>query len=555
MSDSQHPSTAADRSADDRPALDAVRREAKRLLRQARAGDAPVLAMLRAQLPRLAALDDAGARDAIRLADVQHAIARRLGHEHWAALKAAYDRLDPLRVHAARFLRAVRDDDTARALALLDVHPEIARFDLATACAAGDVATVEARLAADPSAATRLTDGDDTPPLVYAVLTDVKRGRGIADADHARIVRLLLDAGADPNTSVPLPDVSDRIPVLYFPCAAGNAGVARLLLERGARPTDGESLYHAAEHDHREVLALLLAHGADQSRGPDDGASTPLYFLASHRASNPGAATAMRGMRRLLAHGADPNVPLVRVRDGQSPAQVGETPLHRVAAGGHDASVVEALLAHGAQPDAARADGATPYVLAVRNGARAAADALAAAGADVARLTPVDRLLGACLTGDEAAARALAAAHPGLVASLDADAARAIHHALDDDRAEALALMLALGWPLDVESEWGGTPLHWAAWHGRVPHVRQLLAHGAPVNARDARYGSSPIAWAAHGSRFSPRASDADHPAVVHLLLDAGATRAEAFNRWSESPESMARPDVVHVLRERGFAP
>jgi ankyrin repeat protein len=260
-------------------------------------------------------------------------------------------------------------------------------------------------------------------------------------------------------------------------------------------------------------------------------------------------------MAWLLAHGADPNVPLGRVSDGQTRAQLGETPLHRVAAGGHGAAAIESLLAHGARVDAARTDGATPYVLAIRAGNRAAADALAAAGADVARLAPVDRLLDACLTGDAAGAHALVASHPGLVASLDEEAARAIHVALDDDRPAAVAIMLSLGWPLGVESEWGGTALHWAAWHGRVALVRQLLAHGAPVNARDSRYGSSPIAWAAHGSRFSPRANDDDYPAIVHLLLDAGATRAEAYNRWHEPPERLARPSVVHALRARGFAP
>jgi len=555
MSDRPSAPAEGDRPAPEQPALDAVRREAKRMLRLARAGDTAVLGALRALLPRLAALDDEAARAAIRLADVQHAIARKLGYEHWAALKAAYERLDPLHVHAARFLKAVRDDDTTRAVALLEVHPELARFDLATACAAGDVATVEARLAADPSAAMRLTPPDDTPPLVYAVLSDVKRARGVAEDDHVRLVRLLLDAGASANTSVSLPDSTDRLPVLYYPCVAGNAAVARLLLERGAAPTDGESLYHAAQHDRREILALLLAHGADLSRGPVEGASTPLYFLASHNASNALGAAAARGMAWLLACGADPNVPLGRPGDGQAPAQLGETPLHRVAAGGHGAEVVAALLAHGARADAARADGATPYVLAVRAGNRAAADALAAAGADVARLTPADELLGACLTGDADTARALAAAHPGLVASLDQEAARAIHVALHDDRPEALALMLSLAWPLGVESEWGGTPLHWAAWHGRVAVVRQLIAGGAPVNARDSRYGSSPIAWAAHGSRFSPRANDDDYPAVVRLLLDAGATRAESYNRWNEAPESLARPSVVHALRARGFAP
>ena len=458
-------------------------------------------------------------------------------------------------LHAARFLAAARNDETAAALALLERHPAIAQHDLRSACAAGDVATAAALVAADPASATRSVPDDDTPPLVYAVLTEVKRARGVSDADQVALVRHLLDAGASPNTSISLPDVHDRIPVLYFPCTAGNVAVARLLLERGAEPTDGESLYHAAQHDHREVLALLREHGADLSRGPTAYGNTPLYFLASHRASNSASAAALRGMQWLLEHGADPNVPLARVLDGTTPAQLGETPLHRVAASGHGADVVGWLLAHGATVDARRADGATPYVLAVRAGNVAAADALAASGADIEHLTPVDRLLGACLAGDAETAHALVTVHPDLIASLDDDAARAIHLALHDERDAAVGLMLSLSWPLGVEGEWGGTPLHWAAWNGQVALVRQLLASGAPVNARDSRYGSSPIAWAAHGSRFSGRAHDDDYVVIVHLLLDAGATRAESFNRWNEAPESFARPSVANALRERGFAP
>jgi ankyrin repeat protein len=377
----------------------------------------------------------------------------------------------------------------------------------------------------------------------------------VAEADHVALVRLLLDAGASPNASVPLPDVSDRIPVLYFPCDEGNVAIARLLLERGAEPNDGESLYHAAQHDHREVLELLRTFGADLSHGPAVYGNTPLHFLASYRASNRHGAAAMRGMRWLLDHGADPNVPLARVMDGMTPAQLGETPLHRIAAGGHGADVVGWVLACGATVDATRADGATPYVLAVRTGNVAAADALAAAGADVTRLTPVDQLLGACLRADAAAARALVDAHPGLIASLDDEAARTIHVALHDERLDALGLMLSLAWPLGIESEWGGTPLHWAAWHGRVALVQQLITHGAPINMRDSRYGSSPIAWASHGSRFSGHENDDEYVRVVHLLLDAGATRTESFNKENESPESLARPAVARAMRERGFAP
>jgi Ankyrin repeats (many copies) len=99
----------------------------------------------------------------------------------------------------------------------------------------------------------------------------------------------------------------------------------------------------------------------------------------------------------------------------------------------------------------------------------------------------------------------------------------------------------------------GSTALHWAAWNGRSALVRLLLEHGAPVNTRDREYGSAPIAWTAHGSTQSRAGTDADYMEIAAMLLDAGATRAESFNTWGESPESMASPGVADVLRRRGF--
>lgn len=126
--------------------------------------------------------------------------------------------------------------------------------------------------------------------------------------------------------------------------------------------------------------------------------------------------------------------------------------------------------------------------------------------------------------------------------------ARALGIAIGENRGDAARLMIALGWPLTTEGEWGGTPLHGAAWHGRVHMARWLLAHGAPVNVRDSWSGSSPIAWAAHGSTNCDDGVDDDYVTIVSLLVDAGATRAESYNQWNESPESMASPAVVRMF-------
>jgi ankyrin repeat protein len=287
------------------------------------------------------------------------------------------------------------------------------------------------------------------------------------------------------------------------------------------------------------------------SRGPTAYGNTPLHFLVAHTPDNRITPNALRGVHWLLEHGADPAI----ASQGRfvTEAQRGETPLHRAAAVGHDVTVLRALVEHGAPVNATRDDGLTAYRLAYRAGHIAAAEYLASVGADLA-LTPIDQLLAACATGRMGDAQTLVAAHPGIMSTLGPSERDAIGLAVTSGDIDTVRAMASLGWPLTQEGEWGGTPLHWAAWNGRVELVKVLLEAGAPVNVRDSRYGSSPIAWCAHGSQFCDRANDEDYPAIVHLLIDAGATRPESYNQWNESPEGMARPSVVAALKARGFA-
>lgn len=543
----EHPSP----TGGDPRALDQLHEQAALLLRQARAGDTVVLARLRELLPRLESLTDAAAAGSVELADVQHAVARTLGHDSWASLTRFFGTIDPVHAEAARFLKALREEDVQEAERVLARTPAVATYSIHTAAAVGDADVVAAFLAKDPALAVAPSPGDGLRPLIYAVHEELKRARGVPPDRHAEVVRALLDAGADPNTSAPLPGVSDTIPALYFPSVRGNVALAQLLLERGAAATDGESLYHAAQHAQLDILALLERFGADLSRGPAAHGNTPLHFLAAHAPVNPITPKAMQGLRWLLAHGADPRV--TSTGPHVSASQRGETPLHRAAELGHDVGVLAALLDAGAPIEAARDDGRTAYQLAVRIGNAVGAAFLAARGADPA-LGPADQLLAACASGRADEARRLAAAYPGLVASLGPAAHDILAHAVGHDDYARVSLLAELGWPLAHEGEWGGTPLHWAAWNGRTAMVRHLLMAGAPVNVRDSRYGSSPIAWACHGSRHCDRGNDTDYPEIVGLLLDAGATRPESYNHWHESPESLARPSVVAVLRARGFA-
>src|SRR6185436_12328952 len=89
--------------------------------------------------------------------------------------------------------------------------------------------------------------------------------------------------------------------------------LVRLLLEAGANPNDGQSMYHAAEQWTNDALDLLVAHGASHQE---------LSYCLKHKIDF----NHEPGIRRFLEHGADPNP---RTTDGHTayPAIVASTPL------------------------------------------------------------------------------------------------------------------------------------------------------------------------------------------------------------------------------------
>jgi ankyrin repeat protein len=528
------------------PSFERVRQRAKQLLRECRRGDAASLARVCAVLPRLAALDAQAVTGQIKLADVQHALAREAGLENWAALKRTVESAEPFIHQVARFLRALGENDGETMRHVLEGFPEVARSSLHAACAACDRPAAEAWLARDPSQVTAgIGSSGGWTPLVFLAQSPLFEIDEAHAAASVAIGERLLAMGADANTSTPQPDdPAIQLSVLYRASERGNAGLVRLLLEHGANPNDGESIYHAAERNHRAVLELLLEHGAEISAAHPHWTNTALYYLVGHRDEQPMSASANEGVRWLLEHGADPNVPSYASR---------ETPLHRVAAFGRAAPLAHLLLEHGADPTQPRADGRTPHDLAVRAGNTAVAELLRERGA-AGDLRPVDAFLGACAVGDETRARLLLGANPALLDTLTSTEREVLVHAAGHGRVEAVRVLIALGFAVETESREGGTPLHWAAWNGRVETVRLLLERGAPVNVRDRRFGSSPLAWAAHGSKHC-RTADDDYIAVTDLLLEAGVDRALTYNNWGEPPETLSSDAVAEHLRARGFAP
>src|ERR1700732_2425334 len=83
-------------------------------------------------------------------------------------------------------------------------------------------------------------------------------------------------------------DSASDLPALWSAtCEANDPALARALLEAGADPNDGESIYHAAEKNHRECLEVFLEFGSNLSARHPRWNNTPLYFILGHK---PGSA-------------------------------------------------------------------------------------------------------------------------------------------------------------------------------------------------------------------------------------------------------------------------
>jgi ankyrin repeat protein len=449
---------------------------------------------------------------------------------------------------AETFLAALRAADAARARRLWRRQPALATASSHAACALGEADLVAGALAAHPRLAVAPHEAAaEWTALLYLCASPFHASSPARAAGIRRCAEALLDAGADPNssTSVDLDHPEARLSALYYACVNDSVEVVRLLLARGADPNDGESVYHAAEMDHRDCLELLRAAGAELSQPHPVWQNTPLYFLAGYGEQDRRCARVTAGMRWLLEHGADPNM---------ASSDRAETPLHRVVLSGRSTEVAELLLDHGAALDTRRADGRTAYVLAVRAGQTALADFLRGKGAATAGAEPRDVFAGACMEADRDRVGALLADHPDLLANLAEEDRQLLAAAAGEGRTASVRLMVELGFDLAWEGEHGGTALHHAAWRGNSALVRELLALGAPLDVRDRQFGSSPLGWAAHGSRHC-RSADDDYCAVAEALLDASSSLVAATNRWNEPPEALASRRVAALLRRRGRQP
>ncbi|RQO79968.1 ankyrin repeat domain-containing protein [Acidovorax sp. FJL06] len=519
-----------------RPDLGHLKKQAKDLLAGYRSGERGALARFRAALPAAAGRSDAAiAALGLRLHDAQSCLAREHGFAAWPdfqgfvlARRALVD--DPGRA-TVQWLRLVYAGDIAGGNH--SAQPRLAERlwadgavpqggDPWLACAVGDAARLRQVVAQDPGWVHRPGGPLRLPPLMAVAHSSLARLPAFAEPLRASMA-LLLEAGADANqrvgnrwppASLQAPDESEGLSALYG--AAGqnrHAGMARLLLAAGADPNDGESLYHALES--LECTRLLLAAGA---RVPGTNALYRVLDMDD-----------LPALQLLLAHGADANE---QPAGGAAPG--GAAPLLWAIRRRRSLAHVQALVAAGADPAARAADGTAAHIQALRYGLpEVAAFLRAAVGAG--DVPDTEQFVAACAQADEARARALLAAQPGLVAALSPPQQRLLPElAAQRDCGAAVRLMVRLGWPIEAKGgDWDGSALHLAIFRGDAALTRFLLEHGARWQAthgfEDNACGA--LSW---GSINTPE-EGGDWVGCALALLDHGLPGAAPDPKGSEA--------------------
>jgi len=486
------------------PSIDSLRLEAKRLQRAFEAADPDAKVRVKQHAPNRS-------EAALKRADFLHIVAQEHGFRTWPDLKAAAETLGLDRAAALqRLKKALFHGQNAVVEALLEATPDLADGHFGLACALYRRDDVLTALAKDPGLAT--THFGPRRPILHLAFSKWIHAHPELEGDMIAIAEALLANGAEVNDGFPWGDDPDhKLSALYGAIGhADNMVLGQWLLDKGADPNDGESLYHATELGHHQGLRMLLAAGAKPE-------GTNALFRAMDFHDHVAVAL-------LLDHFADPN-------DFNGASVGGESPwvipaLHQAARRGCDRRMVEMLLDAGADP-LRRHKGALPYAYARVFGNAEVAEALAARG-HATPLSPEEALL--------------ASAAGGVVpedGKVDPDAVPEAYRLILREilhlpgRLPQVRALLALGLPADAPDLEGLTPVQVAGWEGLPDVMAEFLAHTPDLHHVNG-YGGTLLSTILHGAENAPDRATRDHLGCLRLALAAGVTVPRADIRETE---------------------
>jgi hypothetical protein len=504
------------------PNIDQYKKQAKELLNAYTANDPTSTERVRAQ----------SSRSRISLADAQFVIAREHGFDSWPKFAKHVEALriaravesldDPVLsfVYAACVPRDGRGHNSGsldEAKAIVERYPHVARASVYTASILADEAAVRAFLARDAGEAVRNGGPFGWDALTYLCFSRYLRLDKSRSHAFVNTARALLDAGASPNTgwheTIDKETQPRQVTEAAIYGAAGiaqDAGVTRLLLERGADPNDEETPYHVPETTDNTVLKILLESGKLNEKS--------LGCILVRKADWHD----LDGLRLALDHGANPAL---------SPGWC-TYPLHHAIERDNRIEAIAALLDHGADPTPIRSkDGRSALQIAAHRGRGDILRLLETRGVPLS-FAGVDRLIAACAMDDRESIKMMLEQEPTVRGELLDRGGALLAEFSGVGNVRGVDNLLDCG--VSVNALYGGDPyfdvaknstaLHVAAWRANHDVVRQLIARGARLDTLDGK-GRTAMMLAVKAcvdSYWMGRRK----PDSVRALLDAGASVA-----------------------------
>ena len=479
--------------------LDKLRRAAKKLRKSYEIGEAAARQRLRLHPPKP---ESAG----LQHADYLHVIAQENGFSSWPQLKLATEVSGMDRAQKQQRLKvALYHGQNAVVGKLLDETPDLADGFFGLQCALYNVEAVRQGLADDPKAATRKY-GPRTA-ILHLAFSKYIHAVPEREADMLAIARMLVGAGADVNDSYSgSPNADAPLSALYGAIGhADNMALGQWLLDQGANPDDGESLYHACELPHSEGLRMLLAAGADPK-----GTNALLRALDFDEPEK---------VRMLLAAGADPNEYNGEPVGGEEPWVI--PALHQAARRMRGRAVADLLLEAGMDASA-RYQGLTPYAMARVFGNAEVAEAIVQAGGEVV-LSEVEAVFAVAAEGGEQQGFYLDTAKlPKLLREIISELL------FLPDRLDHIKRLVAIGVEYDLPNSSGVTPVQSAGWEG-TPELLAYLISLRPDMSHINGFGGTLLSTIIHGAENCPARAERDHLVCARLVLEHGV----ALPKWA----------------------
>jgi ankyrin repeat protein len=476
-----------------RPNLEQYRKQAKELLRAAKAGEQQALARMHTNHPRLRELViREGHVLKFALADAQLVIAREHGHPSWPVFAK--------QVESARIMRSVEAEDAVNtfidlacvdrrgwhgggslehAEMILAKFPGVASANIYSAAVQGDEEAVRDWLVRNRELATIRGGPHGWDALTYLCFSRYLRIDKGRSGSFAACARALLECGASANTGwmeeIDTPPRQILETAIYGAAGvAQSAAITQVLLDYGADPNDEETPYHVAETYDNHVLEVLLRSGRFNERS--------LATVAARKCDWHDDA----GLLLALEHGANPNFMTVWKH----------TPCHQSIRRDNGLVMIELLLDHGADPLVANAvDGRNAFQMAAYCGRGDILQTFDMRGFTYV-FKGMDALVAACARADREAAQAVLDASREIREQFQAIGGTLLARFSGPGNDAGVRTLLALGvspnalWPAG-DGYWnlapGSTALHVAAWRANHQVVATLIAAGTDVNARDAR--------------------------------------------------------------------